>query len=323
MDPWVEESLVCPVDRSPVRRYGETLVCVQDHRYPCIDDIPVMLPPDEAAAQPWVDTFATKSSSPSAPGSSEVDAFVQEAIQATNGNMYQSLIGKLPRYPIPNLPLPEGEGRRFLDVGCNWGRWSVSAAKKGYSVVGIDPSLKAIQAASRVARQLGVQANYVVADATRLPFADATFDVAHSYGVLQHLDKLLAESSLIEVARTLRKDGQSVVQLANLFGVRSLINRARRAFRSKSPFETNYYTPRELRRLFGEAIGPTFLSVDGYLSLNAQEADVDLLPLRYQWLVRGSTALRRLSAHFPPMLYFADSLYVTSTRRSSEPASKL
>ena len=56
----------------------------------------------------------------------------------------------------------------------------------------------------------------------------------------------------------------------------------------------------------------------GYLSLNPQVADLDLLPRKYRWVVQGSTALRRLSEYFPPMLYLADSLYVTSTRDTAE-----
>lgn len=313
MEKWLEECLVCPVDASRVSRDGESLLCAQGHRYPCVDGIPVMLAA-ETAAQPWVDEFARMAASAGAPDGSDVDAFVQDAILATNGNMYRSLVGKLPRYPIPTLPLPPGGGRRFLDIGCNWGRWAVAAAREGYRVVGIDPSMEAIRSATRVARQLGVDASFIVAEATRLPFADATFDVAHSYGVLQHLDKPEAALSLGEVARTLRKGGLSVVQLANVFGLRSLFNRARRAFRPRSPFESSYYTPGELRRLFGGIIGPTTPSADGYFSLNAQQADLDLLPRRYRWVVRCSTALRRLSTYFPPIVYCADSLYVTSTR---------
>ena len=45
------------------------------------------------------------------------------------------------------LDLPRGP---LLDIGCSWGRWSLAAARKGYSVVGIDPSLGAVMAARRI-----------------------------------------------------------------------------------------------------------------------------------------------------------------------------
>jgi 2-polyprenyl-3-methyl-5-hydroxy-6-metoxy-1,4-benzoquinol methylase len=84
---------------------------------------------------------------------------------ATNGMLYIRLIGKLTDYPIPYLRLPPGEGKRFLEIGCNWGRWCIAAARMGYRPVGIDPSLKGIRAARQVALHLGIQAHYVAADA--------------------------------------------------------------------------------------------------------------------------------------------------------------
>ena len=46
----------------------------------------------------------------------------------------------------------------------------MSAAKKGYRAVGIDPSLGAVMAARRVARQLGLEIKCIVGDARFLPF---------------------------------------------------------------------------------------------------------------------------------------------------------
>ena len=90
---------------------------------------------------------------------------------ATNGLLYRHLVGKLTRAPIPILSLPEGAGRILLDVGCSWGRWSIAGAQQGYLAVGIDPSLGAVLAAKRLAGRFGLQAAFVVGDATALPFA--------------------------------------------------------------------------------------------------------------------------------------------------------
>lgn len=80
--------------------------------------------------------------------SDEIDPFVQEQVPYTNGFLYRPLQYKLSRYPIPELRLEPGEGTRFLDIGCNWGRWSIAAARKGYRVSAIDPSPPAVIAAS-------------------------------------------------------------------------------------------------------------------------------------------------------------------------------
>ncbi len=63
------------------------------------------------------------------------EALLQDVIAATCGNLYRHLIGNVRRYPIPELRLPEGGGRRFLEVGCNWGRWCVSARRRGFEFV--------------------------------------------------------------------------------------------------------------------------------------------------------------------------------------------
>src|ERR1041385_5630502 len=72
-----------------------------------------------------------------------IDPVIRHVVGATNGILYRSLIGRLSSYPIPDMKLPEGRGELLLDVGCNWGRWCVTAVKRGYTPVGIDPSLGA------------------------------------------------------------------------------------------------------------------------------------------------------------------------------------
>ena len=43
-------------------------------------------------------------------------------------------------YPIPQIPVDDANGELLLDVGFrNWGLWSVSAARKGWRVIGIEP----------------------------------------------------------------------------------------------------------------------------------------------------------------------------------------
>ena len=109
-----------------------------------------------------------------------IDPLVAKYLVKTHGNLYRGV--HLTRYPIPAFPL-RGPGR-LLDIGSNWGRWTVAAARAGFTATGIDPKAKAIDAARRVAEQLGVEAEYVVGDARALPFEDGSFDAVHSYSVL-------------------------------------------------------------------------------------------------------------------------------------------
>ena len=309
---------MCPRDRTALAIDGETLTCADGHAYPYVDGIPVLVVDDLEPTQPgyWAlpeQIEAVRRAEPPAVTGDAVDPYVAELILGTHGNLYRHLAGGLTRYPIPDFPLRPGSGELLLDIGCNWGRWSISAARAGYRAVGIDPSFEAIVAARRIARQLGVQARYVVADARRLPFADATFDVAFSYGVLQHLSKRDVVTAVEEIARTVKRDGYSWVQMPNALGVRNLYQLARRRFREGDRFEVRYWRPGELRRAFG-VIGATELSTDGFFTLNPQKRDLDLLPRHYRALVRTSEALRRLSGRARLLTAVADSVNVRSTR---------
>ena len=67
-------------------------------------------------------------------------------------------------------------------------------------------------------------------------------------------------------------------------------------------------------KTFGDLIGPTNLFVDSYFGFNVHSSDKDLLLKRYQMVVLCSEVLRSMSKVMPWMMYWADSLYVQSTR---------
>jgi SAM-dependent methyltransferase len=180
--------------------------------------------------------------------------------------------------------------------------------------VGIDPSLKSIRAAYRVARQLGVEVTYIVADGRFLPFRDQSFDQVFSYSVLQHLSKENTLTALDEIRRTLRVGGNALVQLPNVYGLRCLYHQIRRGFREARDFEVRYWRPAELLSAFTSRIGDSQLSVDGFFSLNVQPTDIHLFPARYRALVQVSEALRGISERVPTLARVADSLYVSSNR---------
>ena len=321
IEPYVLELLACPRDKRPLQLEEAAFVCAEGHRYPIIEGVPIFLLSE--AEQTHIEgaraVLVGQSGDASGlarfeiiPG--KIDPFVQNAIGATNGGLYQHLVGKLTQYPIPDLRLRPGDGKLFLEIGCNWGRWCIAAAKAGYRPVGIDPSLKSIRAANRVATQLGIPASYLVADARHLPFRDCAFDQIFSYSVLQHLSKEHARDSLGEMKRTLKAGGNTLVQMANAYGLRCLYHQARRGFRSAREFEVRYWRPAELKAAFTSAIGPTCMTADGYFSLNVQPSDMEFMPPHYRALVRTSEVLRKISDRVPPLAKLADSLYLSAER---------
>jgi len=350
VDQWLLENLVCPREYGPLSLVGSKLICPAEHEYSVIKGVPVMLPDDPArtasdnkapseTAQSdcqeselgckdnyFLDTLPI--SDEHRPGVEreierrgfgDVDPVVRYIVSQTCGNLYKPLVGRLSTYPIPELRLPASSGELLLDVGCSWGRWCVAASRKGYRPVGVDSSLGAVLTAARVSNQLGAHGIFVAADARYLPFRSGLFDVIFSYSVLQHFSKADVNLALTEVARVLKEEGTSLIQMANAAGIRSLQLQVGRRFREATEFEVRYWTLLELRRIFSQLIGPSSISADGYFGLGMQRSDVWMLTPGRRLLVRFSELLRKLSGYLPPMRYFADSLYIKSSRRISTP----
>ncbi|HXN87210.1 MAG TPA: methyltransferase domain-containing protein [Candidatus Binataceae bacterium] len=322
LDSWFEKELVCPRDKSDLRHDDAHLVCAQHHSYPIADGIPIMLVPEVSQTAPAVTSRSLATieerivcdSNTATNGA--VDPYVQNAIVGTNGNLYAPLRGKLRRYPIPVIRLaPAREGfRDLLDLGCNWGRWCIAAANRGYRPVGMDPGLESIIPARRIAKQLGIEARFLVGDARFIPFRESRFEVVHSYGVLQHFSHPDAKLAMTEAARVASPNGTVMIQMAARYGLLSILQQARRGFRDPSGFEVRYWKPSEIESTLRSLVGPTKLSVDGYLTLNPQVSDLDLLPIHYRQIVRLSELLCGLSRRVPPMLKIADSIFATSIK---------
>ena len=320
MNEWLRDHLVCPRDKQRLDLEGGQLFCSQGHTYAVVDGIPIMLVEDAEITHHYIERTLEQIDKPEVnnkpqadpvePGT--IDEYVQNEVPYTSGILYFSIQHKLKRYPIPVLRLPEGNGETLLDIGCNWGRWTIAAAQKGYKAIGIDPSLDAVRAARRVSRQLGVDPDFVVGDARFLPFADDSFETVFSYGVLQHFSKQNARTSLKEVGRVLKADGRSLLQMPNKFGIRSFYQRWRRGFAEGEGFDVRYWSPAELMEAFETQFGKTEMTADCYFGLGIQAADVDLMPLRYKMVVYSSEALRGVSRAFTPLVRLADSLYLES-----------
>ena len=327
LDPWFEQELVCPQDRGDLRIETAELVCLKGHRYPIVHGTPVMLFADETATMPkafarslfLAEAEHGESQINSGSQNGAVDPWVQQHITDTCGRrLFGRAQGKLTEYPIPDIPLvpPNHPGQELLDVGCNWGRWSISAARLGYLPIGIDPMLEAVLAAQRIATQLGLKARFLCGDARHLPFRDARFSLVHSYGVFQHFSKDNARLAISEVGRVLSQNGTSLIQMTGAFGLLALWRRVAYplgfGFRNVGRFEVRHWSPGEIRSIFGTSIGPTKVSVDGYFTIMPKPGDLRLLAPRHRALMRLSDLGRVLSRIFPPLVVVADSLYATS-----------
>jgi 2-polyprenyl-3-methyl-5-hydroxy-6-metoxy-1,4-benzoquinol methylase/uncharacterized protein YbaR (Trm112 family) len=322
IDPWFLENLACPRDGGFLGQVHDKLFCQNGHKYRIFQSIPIMLVPELRRTHKGIFQRTFDIVDGKIPGSYEddvprareaVDPFVQQVIAGTNSNFYKHLPGRLERYPIPELPSPlnpYGEGT-LLDVGCGWGRWCIASAKSGYMPVGIDPSLEAILAARRVAKQLGVSAKYVVADSRSLPFEQSEFDYVYSYSVFQHFDKQDVRSSLAQIARVLKPNGISTIQMLNKYGLRSMYVQLKRGFGDVSGFETRYWSPSELVATFNQYIGPTELLVGSFFT-QAQPTDKDLFALRDKIVLEVAQFLKGTAYRVSFLANLADNVFLCS-----------
>lgn len=113
------------------------------------------------------------------------------------------------RYELePHIPqfagFAQAAGKRVLEIGVGVGADYLEWLKAGAQVTGVDLSQSSIERARRRCEAGGCQPDLHVCDAECLPFADNTFDIVYSYGVMHHSPDTLR---CIREARRVLKPG--------------------------------------------------------------------------------------------------------------------
>ncbi len=103
------------------------------------------------------------------------------------------------------------KGKRVLEVGIGAGRdfcrWAASEAK----AVGVDLTTQAVALTTQHLEVLELSADVHLADCEDLPFADGSFDLIYSFGVLHHTPN--TDRAIAEVLRVLKPGGQIRIML--------------------------------------------------------------------------------------------------------------
>jgi len=115
---------------------------------------------------------------------------------------------------VREMPLYDLKNKRVLEIGSGAGGHSALFAKYGAVMTSADITLsRAVSTQAKFDlmddRATGCQA--MQSDAENLPFADNTFDIVYSNGVLHHTPD--TERSIAEVYRVLKPGGQAVIML--------------------------------------------------------------------------------------------------------------
>jgi ubiquinone/menaquinone biosynthesis C-methylase UbiE len=130
--------------------------------------------------------------------------------------------------------LRDSTGTAVLDLGCGYCYHTTRLARSDLAITAADFSEAALAHARETLREAGIADRVTLrqADATRLPFADASFDGVVMWGVLMHIPE--CEKALGEIARVLKPGGKFVLAENNarsleVVFLERLVNVAKRA----------------------------------------------------------------------------------------------
>lgn len=154
-------------------------------------------------------------------------------------------------------------GKRLLEVGVGAGTDHLQWARAGAQCHGVDLTDAAIETTRARLELYGLASQLQRVNAERLPFADSSFDLAYSWGVIHHAER--PQTVITEIHRVLRPGGEFVGMLYSRRSLVALRFWTKFALLRGRPWRslaevlwhhmeskgTRAYTARELRRLFG------------------------------------------------------------------------
>ena len=137
----------------------------------------------------------------------EHDFATREFFDTVERHRYEEYAPWMPRL----MGFDQFAGKRLLEVGCGMGTDLLQFARGGADVTGVDLTPRSIEISRRHFQLYGEQAQFANTDAEHLPFADESFDVVYSNGVLHHTPD--TAGAVREVHRVLRPNGLARVML--------------------------------------------------------------------------------------------------------------
>jgi SAM-dependent methyltransferase len=120
------------------------------------------------------------------------------------------------------IPYADLQGKDVLEIGSGTGVHARLLATAGAHLTAIDLTPTAVELTKRRLQLAGVDADVREADAESLPFADDSFDLVWSWGVIhhsEHTDRVVAE-----IARVLRPGGRLALMVYHRSSITFWVN---------------------------------------------------------------------------------------------------
>ncbi len=179
----------------------------------------------------------------------------------------------------------EWRDRRVLEIGCGLGSDSQTWLENGARLTSIDFARRAVESTRHRLGLFGHSFTPVQASALALPFADGTFDLVYSWGVLMHTgDTRLA---IREACRVVTPGGTVILMLYNRNSLlfRLYVRLLGRKFDDDAPI-VDFHTNAEMREMLD---GMRIVEMENYYFLRPNVSRLGrLLPRRLE-TVLGKT----------------------------------
>jgi SAM-dependent methyltransferase len=102
-------------------------------------------------------------------------------------------------------------GLKVLEIGCGMGTDGAQFARAGADYTGIDLTNAAVELARKRFAASELKGDFLVIDGENLDFANDSFDLVYSHGVLHHTPDI--EAAVREIHRVLKPGGRAMVML--------------------------------------------------------------------------------------------------------------
>ena len=217
------ERLCCPGCRVPLSYVADVLACaVCGTAYEVANGIPVLLPPDTRRSE----TKATMQRFWGELYEAAYAGHVEEHDRAA----FLALLAELEhmfRYrrhlAVTEMPIDELAGKAVLEIGSGAGAHSALFAERGAEMTSMDITPERVVATATKLDWVSTGGHFALqADAERLPFGEARFDIVYSNGVLHHTPD--TAQAVAEVGRVLKPGGRAVVMLYARHSVQYWVN---------------------------------------------------------------------------------------------------
>lgn len=236
---------------------------------------------------------------------------LKNILMSTSGFLYDK-VSDIIKYPIATIPfskLYKNKNEKLLDIGCGWGRWTISSAKKGYESVGIDISINSLIIAKKISEKLNLKnCNFICCDVLDLPFKENTFDKVFSFSFLQHFSQKNLETILKNIVNKMKASSTFKTQMVNKYAFRSVYNIFKKKFFKRETtknFDVRYFSIRKLNKIFNQYF--IIKKIENYsFFTQAQTTDYNIMSLKSKFFLNMSKALNFIASYLKFLKYISD-----------------